>query len=49
MTESIRHGIIDYTLGQLDMLSFLHVIEMEHTYSHNQPFKSEKKNLFLFF
>ena len=48
MTESISHGIIDYTLGQLDMLSFLHVIEMEHTYSHNQPFKSEKKNFFFF-
>ena len=49
MTESISHGIIDYTLGHLDMLSFLHVIEMEHTYSHNQPFKSEKKETFFFF
>ena len=49
MTESIRQGIIDHTLGQLDMLSFLHVIEVEDTYSHNQPFKSEKKNLFFFF
>lgn len=49
MTESVHQGIIDYTLGQLDMLSFLHVIEVEDTYSRNQPFKSEKKSLFFFF
>ena len=49
MTESIRHGITDYTPGQLDMLSFLHVIEMEDTYIHNQLFKMKKEPLFFFF
>ena len=49
MTESIRHGITDYTLGQLGMLSFLNVIEMEDTYIHNQPFKMKKRTIFFFF
>lgn len=49
MTESIRHGITDYTLGQIDTVSSLHIIEMEDTYSYDHPFKSEKKkNHFLY-
>lgn len=46
MTESICHGIRDHTLGQIDMLSSLHIIEMEDTYSYNHLFKSVKTNHF---
>lgn len=50
MTESIRHGITDYTLGQIDTVSSLHIIEMEDTYSYDHlKAKKKKKEPFFFY
>lgn len=49
MTESIRHGITDYTLGQIDTVSSLHIIEMEDTYSYDHLKAKKKKKRTIFF
>lgn len=49
MTESIRHGITDYTLGQIDTVSSLHIIEMEDTYSYDHLKAKKKKNHFFIY